>query len=325
MSHAIGRARGLTYGLTALLTLGLLAGSPGVAVASPDSVDRVVSTIAKNIDAGSWKVAAANIDALDKTIRIELVDRKQPVTLPSNPVDARLAAVQQRLQDLKAEFSALNDALIAAQKARGTAAKQAINDIGGELIAKLDLIRGGKLAPVSAIKNHNAKIIAADFARLRSLNAAIRYLDDLMDSLKPAIRAAQKERAQLLALKTRMDKVIATYTPAGLTVAGTTTAPAAGSPSCSSWTGHWSDSSGGIDMIQNGDRVEGTYPYHNGRLTGTVSGRMLTGTWTEYDNSGTFTLTMSADGRSYSGPFVITAGAGAGGSVPNYATRTCSG
>ena len=65
MSHAIGRARGLTYGLTALLTLGLLAGSPGVAVASPDSVDRVVSTIAKNIDAGSWKVAAANIDALD--------------------------------------------------------------------------------------------------------------------------------------------------------------------------------------------------------------------------------------------------------------------
>ena len=78
-------------------------------------------------------------------------------------------------------------------------------------------------------------------------------------------------------------------------------------------------------MIQNGDRVEGTYPYHNGRLTGTVSGRMLTGTWTEYDNSGTFTLTMSADGRSYSGPFVITAGAGAGGSVPNYATRTCSG
>lgn len=313
MSHAIGRARGLTYGLTALLTLGLVAGGPGVAVASPDSVDRVVSTIAKNIDAGSWKVAAANIDALDKTIRIELVDRKQPVTLPSNPVDAHLAAVQQRLQDLKAEFSALNDALIAAQKARGTAAKQAINDIGGELIAKLDLIRGGKLAPVSAIKNHNAKIIAADFAKLRSLNAAIRYLDDLMDSLKPAIRAAQKERAQLLALKTRMDKVIAAYTPAGLTVAGTTTAPAAGN-----FAGTWSCPGpwGTLTITQSGSAVTGNYTHDAGRLEGTVSGNTITARWSESPtyagprDAGPANATLSADGRSFSGSWAYDGGSG---------------
>lgn len=105
--------------------------------------------------------------------------------------------------------------------------------------------------------------------------------------------------------------------------AGTT--PTVTTPnSCVTWTGQWDDSSGGITMTQTGSHVVGTYPYHNGRLEGSVSGSVLTGTWTEEDNSGTFSLTMAPDGRSYSGPFVITAGAGAGGSVPNTATRTCA-
>ena len=309
----IRRAGGFTLGAVALVTFGLIAGAVGTANASPESVDRVVRTIAKNIDDGSWKVAAANIDALDKTIRIELVDRKQPVSLPSNPVDARLTAVQQRLQDLKAEFSALNDALVAAQKARGTAARQAINDIGGELIAKLQLIRGGKLAPVSAIKDHNAKVIAADFARLRSLNAAIRYVDDLMDSLKPAIRAAQRERAQLLALKARMDKVIATYAPAGLTVAGATTAPAVGN-----FAGTWSCPGpwGTLTITQNGATVTGTYTHDSGRLEGTVSGNTITARWSESPSyagprdAGPANATLSADGRSFSGSWAYDGGSG---------------
>jgi hypothetical protein len=186
-------------------------------------VDSVVDLIGRRVQAGNWSLAAKNIEDLDKTIHSELVVRKNPVSIAPNPVDARLGAVNQRLKDLKAEYTALSDALESAQKLSATAGRQAINDIGGELVSKLQLINGGQLAPISAASSSNARVIARDFAALRTANAAVRYLGRLRDSLIPAIRESQRDRAQLMKLKPQLETVLAKY---GITVGGPATQPA---------------------------------------------------------------------------------------------------
>jgi hypothetical protein len=189
-------------------------------------VDSIVNLIDRRVQTGNWALAAKNIEDLDKTIHSELMVRKNPVAIASNPVDSRLAAVNQRLQDLKAEYAALSGALESAQKLSATAGRQAINDIGGELVSKLQLINGGKLAPVSAAGSSNARVIARDFAALRTANAAVRYLVGLRSSLIPAIRESQRERTQLLKLKRQMDTMLASY---AITVGGPATQPGGGS------------------------------------------------------------------------------------------------
>ena len=66
-----------------------------------------------------WSLAGQNIDALEKTIYNELIVRKTPVSMASNPVDVRLAAVLQRLKDLKAEYKARRKAEEERAKAEG--------------------------------------------------------------------------------------------------------------------------------------------------------------------------------------------------------------
>ena len=307
-------ARGLLVPLVAVGAL--LVGSAVPAAASPESVDNVINVIDENLQAGKWSLAGQNIDALEKTIYNELIVRKTPVSMASNPVDVRLAAVLQRLKDLKAEYKALSDALERAQQLSARASKQAIIDIGGELVSKLQLINGGKLAPLAAGNSHNAQVIAGDFANLRSANAAVRYLAGLRDSLIPAIREAQRDRAHLLALKARMDMVVAKYTPKGLVVgAASPTTPATPAPGVNV-TGTWSTDWNSMTLSQSGSAVTGTYDHDGGRIEGTFSGNTLTGRWSEAPSyagpmdAGTITWTFAADGKSFSGTWTYDGGGG---------------
>ncbi len=68
-----------------------------------------------------------------------------------------------------------------------------------------------------------------------------------------------------------------------------------------SFTGSWDTNFGVLSMTQSGSAVTGTYSYQTGRLSGTVNGNVLSGTWVESDDQGTFTFTLSADGRSFDG------------------------
>lgn len=73
------------------------------------------------------------------------------------------------------------------------------------------------------------------------------------------------------------------------------------------WTGTWTTNWGAFTVKLSGKKATGTYTHDGGRITGTVSGRTLTGTWSESPtykgpkDAGSFTITMSADGKSFKG------------------------
>lgn len=73
------------------------------------------------------------------------------------------------------------------------------------------------------------------------------------------------------------------------------------------YTGSWKTKSYVIDLRQGGNRVAGTYPHDKGRISGTVSGREMRGTWSESPSykpprdAGECVLVMSADGNRYQG------------------------
>lgn len=48
-----------------------------------------------------------------------------------------------------------------------------------------------------------------------------------------------------------------------------------------SWTGVWKTTFGDMELVQEGSRVTGSYTHDQGRISGTVSGNTLTGTWSE--------------------------------------------
>lgn len=98
---------------------------------------------------------------------------------------------------------------------------------------------------------------------------------------------------------------------------------------CSSWAGTWSTSYGTMQLSQSGSSVIGTYEDNGGRIAGTASGSVLSGTWSEQpsytppDDAGDFQFTMSADGTSFSGGWRY----GSSGSFTTdwTGTRSCSG
>jgi hypothetical protein len=47
------------------------------------------------------------------------------------------------------------------------------------------------------------------------------------------------------------------------------------------WSGSWDTNWGIMTLSQSGDQVTGTYVYRSGRISGTVTGNTLTGTWSE--------------------------------------------
>lgn len=74
-----------------------------------------------------------------------------------------------------------------------------------------------------------------------------------------------------------------------------------------SWAGKWDSNWGEMVINQNGALITGTYTHDEGRINGTVSGNVFTGTWSESpsysppNDAGDMELTMSADGKSFTG------------------------
>ena len=67
------------------------------------------------------------------------------------------------------------------------------------------------------------------------------------------------------------------------------------------WTGQ--SNSQNVEMVlqQSGDVVIGTYDYDVGQIKGTISGNVLTGTWTQSATSGTIQLQLADDCNSFDG------------------------
>jgi hypothetical protein len=74
-----------------------------------------------------------------------------------------------------------------------------------------------------------------------------------------------------------------------------------------SWAGEWNSNWGKMVFTQSGNVVTGTYTHDSGKLTGTISGNKLIGTWSEAgtyappNDAGDVELTMSEDGKSFTG------------------------
>jgi len=73
------------------------------------------------------------------------------------------------------------------------------------------------------------------------------------------------------------------------------------------WSGTWSSNWGQMTLSQNGNQVTGSYTHDNGKISATVSGNTLLGTWSEApsytppNDAGDMVFTMSADGQSFTG------------------------
>jgi MscS family membrane protein len=67
------------------------------------------------------------------------------------------------------------------------------------------------------------------------------------------------------------------------------------------WTGQSNSQNVAMMLQQSGDVVTGTYDYDEGRMEGTVSGNVLTGTWTQSATSGTIQLQLADDCNSFDG------------------------
>ena len=85
--------------------------------------------------------------------------------------------------------------------------------------------------------------------------------------------------------------------------------PAVSAQSCD-WTGTWKTNWGNMELQQFDNNVTGTYTHDRGRISGTVFGNMLIGTWSEDaqenpymppDNAGEIEFTISEDCSSFDG------------------------
>ena len=73
------------------------------------------------------------------------------------------------------------------------------------------------------------------------------------------------------------------------------------------WTGTWETNWGEMVLQQTGNKVTGTYVHDQGRISGTISDNILTGTWSEApsysptNDAGDVELTLAEDCRSFEG------------------------
>jgi len=69
------------------------------------------------------------------------------------------------------------------------------------------------------------------------------------------------------------------------------------------WETTWAGGQAVLDLTQKGSAVTGTYSGTNeGKVKGTIAGNVLTDNWTGTANdSGSFVLKFSADGKSFTG------------------------
>src|SRR4051812_76746 len=74
------------------------------------------------------------------------------------------------------------------------------------------------------------------------------------------------------------------------------------------WSGTWATSwtggsEGAADMIltQDGSNVSGTYDHLSGTIEGTATADHFEGTWSQSNSTGGLSVTLAADGHSWSG------------------------
>jgi hypothetical protein len=83
------------------------------------------------------------------------------------------------------------------------------------------------------------------------------------------------------------------------------------------FAGQWNTDYGPMTFAQNGSSVTGTYPNYSGTITGTVSGNVLNGNWSDTSGTGTFVFTLSASGSSFTGTWTRLTGSGNSGGTWN--------
>ncbi len=79
-------------------------------------------------------------------------------------------------------------------------------------------------------------------------------------------------------------------------------------PPVTSFAGNWETISTGrysipLTIVQNGDRVTGIYPGNNGKIEGTVSGKVLRFKWESDGGSGSGRFVMEEGGQAFSGTY----------------------
>lgn len=82
---------------------------------------------------------------------------------------------------------------------------------------------------------------------------------------------------------------------------------------CGPFSGVYRTTYGLLRLTRTGDRVSGVYSTrsrNDSRLSGTVQGNILAGTWVEPDGRGRFRFTLNRDGRGFTGSFTSNADEG---------------
>jgi len=79
---------------------------------------------------------------------------------------------------------------------------------------------------------------------------------------------------------------------------------------CQGFAGTWKTTFGTMTFDRSGNQITSSYDFDGGNIRGIISGngRTLTGTYTETSAKGTFTFSLAADGKSFSGNWNRTSG-----------------
>lgn len=222
-------------------------------------IGRIKTTLYSSLDSPQWKakysLAGKNIEDLRKTLA-------QGGKITSNPVKSYSDLLTALLQERQNEFKTYCDAQEKLEKNRKKAAKQAINDVGMEMISRLTSPKPGVFSPFTQARTKNAEVIKKDFARLKSIDEAIATLEGYKKAILPSIREIRDR-------KHAIGPLVDQY--ASLTAPGFD----------GSYAGRFSgESSGSFNFAVKGTSVRGS-------LSGTYKGDAI---------RGNFTGTISPDG-----------------------------
>lgn len=234
----------------------ILSAAPSVFAGQQDNVNYIIGKIRtklnSSLNSSGWKsdykMVSKNIEDLRKTLKLG-------GKITSNPVKAYYGLLTNMLNERKVEYKMYCDMQDKLWKNRKKAAKQAINNVGGEMIGRLTSPKPGVLAPVTQARTKNAAIIRRDFARLRTIDEAMKTIEGYKKSILPSIRAIRDRKHALKPLVSQY----ASLTPAAFD---------------GYYKGSFSgDASGTITFTVSGNKV-------SGRMSGSSKGDAIRGSFT---------------------------------------------
>ena len=170
-----------------------VAGLISATIASPASgaqqdnvnylISRIRTTLDESIKTDQWqpkyRLVGMNIEDLKKTL-------EQGGAITSNPVadfGARLDTLLNERREMLAYLVSKQQLIIKMRKGQ---AKQTINDVGGEMIKRLNP-KPGVLFAITSFGSGNETVIRNDFSRLKSIDDAGKKIDEYIKDLRPAI------------------------------------------------------------------------------------------------------------------------------------------